>query len=233
MEQTLKRERALESVFQTLFRVTARAQGGHLPDFVYNALPHVYVGAGLLAMVVLRNWMAVFSGVTLISAAGLVWILRYRYRRAFNHSGGRIDVPESAHRNALGEVMVQISWQRSFECGHPVIDAQHRRLFGLGNELLKAVSTNKLPGDIEWLLDELVAHITDHFFTEEAVLAGTKHPLSEKHKGIHRSLLSDAADLRDRYCGDRMLTGELVRFVVYDVITDHITGEDLKFKRVD
>ena len=41
-----------------------------------------------------------------------------------------------------------------------------------------------------------------------------------------------AADLRDRYHRGRMLTSDLVGFVVYDVITDHITKEDLKFKRV-
>ena len=227
MEQTLQSEHVSESVFQILFRVTTKAQEGHLPDFIYNALPHIYACAGLLVMVALRDWMAVFSGVTLISAAGLVWILRYRYRSAFNRSGGRIDLPETADGNALGPVLAQILWKPSFECGHPVIDAQHRRLFGLGNELIKAVSTNKVPGDIEWLLDELVDHITDHFCTEEAVLAKTKHPISREHQGIHRALLSKAAELRDRYHRGRMLASDLVGFVVYDVITDHITREDL------
>ena len=41
-----------------------------------------------------------------------------------------------------------------------------------------------------------------------------------------------AADLRDRYHRGRMLTSNPGGFVVYDVITDHITKEDLKFKRV-
>lgn len=232
MEQTLQAEHVSESIFQRLFQVTTKAQEGHLPDFIYNALPHVYACAGLLTMVVLRNWYAVFSGVTLLSAAGLVWVLRYRYRSAFNDSGGYIDIPVSPDGNALGGVLAQIFWQPSFECGHPVIDAQHRRLFGLGNELIKAVSTNKLPGDIEWLLDELVDHITDHFCTEEAVLAKTKHPISKEHQGIHRALLSKAADLRDRHRSGRMLSADLVGFIVYDVITDHITKEDLKFKRV-
>jgi hemerythrin-like metal-binding protein len=232
VEQTLQGEHVSESVFQILFRATTKAQEGHLPDFIYNALPHVYACAGLLTMVMLRNWFAAFSGVTLISAAGLVWALRYRYRSAFIHSGGHIDIPVSPDENAPGAVLAQIFWQPSFECGHPVIDAQHRRLFGLGNELIKAVSTNKLPGDIEWLLDELVEHISDHFCTEEAVLARTKHPISREHQGIHRSLLSKAAVLRDRHHSDRMLPADLVGFIVYDVITDHITKEDLKFKRV-
>ena len=232
MGQTVHKGYLAESIFQILFRFTTKAREGNLPEFIYGALPLVYLCAGLLTMAVLRNWTAAFSGLAWISAAGIVWVLRYRYRSAFNHSGGRMDVPEAANEVTRGRVLTEVVWKPSFECGHSVIDAQHRRLFGLGNELIKAVLTNKPRGDIEWLLNELVDHITDHFCTEEAVLAKTKHPISEEHKGIHRALLSKAADLRDRYHSGEMPTSDLVGFIVYDVITDHITTEDLKFSRV-
>lgn len=232
MGQTVHKGYPAESICQILFRFTTKAREGRFPEFIYGALPVVYLCAGLLTTAVLRNWMAAFSGLTWISAAGIVWTLRYRYRSAFNHSGGRMDVPEAANEDARGRVLRQIIWKPSFECGHSVIDAQHRRLFGLGNELIKAVSTNKPRGDIEWLLDELVDHIADHFCTEEAVLAKTKHPITEEHQGIHRTLLSKAADLRDRSRRGEMTTSDLVGFIVYDVITDHITTEDLSFSRV-
>jgi hemerythrin-like metal-binding protein len=232
MGQIVHKGYLAESIFQILFRFTTKAREGNLPGFIYGALPLVYLCAGLLTMAVLRNWMAALSGLAWISAAGIVLVLRYQYRSAFNHSGGRMDVPEAADGDAHGRVLAPILWKPSFECGHSVIDAQHRRLFGLGNELIKAVSTNKPRGDIEWLLDELVDHITNHFCTEEAVLAKRKHPISEEHQGIHRTLLSKAADLRDRYHSGEMLTSDLVGFIVYDVITDHITTEDLKFLRM-
>ncbi|MGA7949988.1 MAG: hemerythrin family protein [Thiobacillaceae bacterium] len=136
-----------------------------------------------------------------------------------------MDVPEAANEAARGRVLTEVVWKPSFECGHSVIDAQHSRLFGLGNELIKAVSTNKLRGDIEWLLDELVDHITDHFSNEEAVLAKTKHPITEEHQGIHRTLLSKAADLRDRSRRGEMTIRDLVDFIVYDVIADHTGSE--------
>ena len=232
MGQTVHQAYLAESIGQILFRFTTKARKGNFPEVIYGALPLVYLCAGLLTMAVLRNGIAALSGLTWISAAGIVWTLRYQYRSAFKDSGGRMDVPEAANEAARGRVLTEVVWKPSFECGHSVIDAQHRRLFGLGNELIKAVSTNKLRGDIEWLLDELVDHITDHFSTEEAVLAKTKHPITEEHQGIHRTLLSKAADLRDRSHRGEMTTRDLVGFIVYDVITDHITTEDLKFSKV-
>jgi hemerythrin-like metal-binding protein len=232
MGHAVHQEYLAESICQILFRLTTKAREGNFPEFIYRALPFVYLCAGLLTMAVLQNGIAILSGLAWISAAGIVWTLRYQYRCAFNDSGGRMDVPDAANEAARGRVLTEVVWKPSFECGHSVIDAQHRRLFGLGNELIKAVSANKPPGDIEWLLDELVDHITDHFYTEEAVLAKTKHPITEEHQGIHRTLLSKAADLRDRSRRGEMTTRDLVGYIVYDVITDHITTEDLRFSKV-
>lgn len=199
-------------------------KSGYLPEQLYEALPFIYLGSGLLTMIMLPNFAGFLSGAMLISAGATVWRLRYRYRRAFNCTEGHIDYAENT-----GGSLVQILWKKAFECGHSVIDAQHRRLFGLGNELISAVSTNRPPGDIEWLLDELIEHITDHFCTEEAALARTRHPISAEHREIHRQLLAKAADLRDRLHSGLTVTSEIVGFIVYDVITNHITQEDLKF----
>lgn len=196
----------------------------HLPEHLYEALPFIYLGSGLLTVLALPNVAGFLSGAMLISAGATVWRLRYRYRRAFNCSEGHIDYPED---NGAG--LVQILWKKAFECGHSLIDAQHRRLFGLGNELIAAVSTNSPAADIELLLDELIEHITEHFCTEEAVLAKTRHPISKEHQEIHRLLLVKATDLRNRLHNGLTVTSELVGFIVYDVITDHITKEDLKF----
>ena len=137
-----------------------KARKGNFPEVIYGALPLVYLCAGLLTMAVLRNGIAALSGMTWISAAGIVCTLRYQYRSAFKDSGGRMDVPEAANEAARGRVLTEVVWKPSFECGHSVIDAQHSRLFGLGNELIKAVSANKLRGDIEWLLGDRTAAVS-------------------------------------------------------------------------
>jgi hemerythrin-like metal-binding protein len=225
----VRKEQRSESIFRILFGSREKDPAGVIPEFIYTALPYIYVCAGLLTVVVLRNWIAAISALAWTLAAGIVWVRRYRYRSPFNRSGGRIDVPTVMDEDGPGKELVPILWQPSFECGHSIIDAQHRRLFGLGNKLVTAVLTNKLLGDIAWLLDELVDHITDHFCTEEAVLVKAKHPISKEHREVHRALLSKAADLRDRYRSRELVTGELVGFIVYDVITDHISKEAVEF----
>lgn len=232
MERALRQDQRSASLFQVLFRSIEKDPGGVIPAGIYTVLPHLYVCAGVLTVVVIQNGIAAFSALVWFSAAGIVWVRRYLYRSPFDRSGGRIDVPSTViDEDALDDEIVQIYWNRSFECGHPVIDAQHRRLFGLGNSLVKAVSTNKLPGDIAWLLDALFHHITDHFCTEEAVLLAAKHPISKEHREIHRALLLKAADFRDRYPTGQMLVSDLVGFIVNDVITDHITKEAVEFSR--
>ena len=58
-----------------------------LPDWLYEPLPYAYAIAGLITIIVLRNAMAVFSGLALISAGGTIWTMRRRYRQAAKEMG--------------------------------------------------------------------------------------------------------------------------------------------------
>lgn len=191
----------------------------NLPDWLYKILPYFYFCAGVLTIAVLRNEFGIFSGATLVSAGVIVWLLRGRSRRE----------PQAEVEKTGTPGLVQISWNKSFECGHPIIDAQHRRLFGIANELIDAVLTKKPVLDVELLLDELVEHITDHFATEEALLGKTSHPVTQEHQEIHRFLLGKAANLRDRHRSGQIIISELVGFITYDVVTEHIVNDDRKF----
>jgi hemerythrin len=51
------------------------------PDWLYKALPYIYLWGGFGVIVLLPGWLSVFSGLTLMSAAGVVWMYRDRYRR--------------------------------------------------------------------------------------------------------------------------------------------------------
>lgn len=198
-----------------------------LPDWLYESLPYLYAGVGLLTIFVLRNAMAVFSGLTLLSAAVVVAVMRVRCRR-----GGKGEDSLDASSQYLDQQdktrFLQLSWRSAFASGHPVIDAQHRRLFGISNQLVNAVVGKHAKDEIEALLEELIDHVGEHFVTEEALLAKTAHPVSERHKEIHQALLTKARELRDRYCEGCVEGSDLIGFIVYDVVNEHITKEDLK-----
>ena len=132
---------------------------------------------------------------------------------------------EGPHTQAL----MQIAWRKSFECGHPTIDEQHRQLFEIGDTVINAVLKSKPRNHIEFLLDELTEHIQAHFKSEEAVLARTRYPLTQEHRAHHAALLEKAQGLRDSYRQGLLDVSELVGFIAYDVITEHIIHEDLKF----
>ena len=199
-------------------------------DQLYQALPFVYIGAGLLAMLILWNMVAVASGVLLIAAGAIEMTRRRRDGRELEAAETRNTSRMRADREGpQTRALMQITWRKSFECGHPVIDAQHRQLFEIGDTLINAVMKNKTKAHIEFLLDELTEHIQAHFSTEEAVLARTRFPLSQKHRVHHTELLQKAQGLRDSYRQGLLDVSELVGFIAYDVITEHILSEDLKF----
>jgi hypothetical protein len=52
-----------------------------LPNSLYEGLPYIYISTGALAMPLLGNVVAVLSGLMLIVAGALVWILRSDHRR--------------------------------------------------------------------------------------------------------------------------------------------------------
>ena len=204
----------------------------------FRALPYLYMAAGVLVMVGLRNKLAVFSGLILIAVGGIELLRRARFRRELEQSESRLHSRQHSRtdsrmsRNLNGDStqsLIQLSWRKSFECGHPVIDSQHRKLFDIGDGLINAAVKGKSREHIEFLLDEMTEHIQEHFATEEAVLARTRYPLSAEHQVHHADLLARAKSLRDAYRRNQLDLGELVGFITYEVIAEHIIKEDLKF----
>ncbi len=52
------------------------------PGWLYNAFPYIYLWGGFGVIVLLPGWLSVFSGLTLMSAAGVVWMYREHHRRS-------------------------------------------------------------------------------------------------------------------------------------------------------
>jgi hemerythrin-like metal-binding protein len=76
---------------------------------------------------------------------------------------------------------LELVWREEYACGHPTIDAQHRRLFVLGNALLDAILMEQPKPEIERLLVEFVDHARQHFLTEESILEAFDSGISETH----------------------------------------------------
>jgi len=125
--------------------------------------------------------------------------------------------------------MDPLSWRSSIETGHPVLDSQHRRLFGMCNELIKAVLADRPRQDIGLMLDELIDHVAGHFQIEEQILAEFKHPLLAEHRALHQSLLEKAHGLMALFEQGKVPVGEAVGFMAYTLVLEHTVKDDQRF----
>lgn len=199
-----------------------------LPKPLYEALPYLYPAGGLLAIIVLHNLASVICGGMLISAGYVIWTMRRNYRREMAYNHAREAERDMLFGGGADDSLVKLVWRPAYETGYESIDRQHRRLFSLGNELINATLSNKAPGDIELLLDDLVEEVSNHFHTEECVLESTASPAGPVYKAAHETLLAQVKALRQRFQFGQLSVGELVGFIAHDVVAQHVIKEDLK-----
>lgn len=198
------------------------------PNWLYNAIPFLYLFTGLLVELLIESLWGDLVALVLATAAGAIWFTRFRYRQAFAQAEehtfattqlGAADLPQGG--------LVQVSWSKALECGHPLIDGQHRRLFGLANEAINILLAKQPKSDEEALLDQLVAHMTEHFLTEEDLLEDANDPGLSLHKAEHQAMLAKTTSLRERFHNGEAISRELVTFLSEDVISRHIVRENL------
>lgn len=196
----------------------------HKPEWIYELLPWLYVGAGLLTIVVIQNAMSVFSGLALVSAGVSVLLLRRHHR---SHDGNGQPAGGNAASTNLAEATFKtLVWRSSYECGHRVIDEQHRGLFDLGNELIDAIVEGDPRPRVEALIDDFVHHIGEHFATEEALMNMSSDPISRQHQDSHHELLNQATELNRRFRQGARVSRDLVNFIAFDVVAKHLIQED-------
>jgi diguanylate cyclase (GGDEF)-like protein/hemerythrin-like metal-binding protein len=134
----------------------------------------------------------------------------------------------NANRSATG--LVRLQWREAYECGDPAIDAEHRELFDRGNALIAAaLEQNSEPMLWRTALDSTLVHLAEHFRNEEALLGQTGYARLAEHQSGHARLLERAGELKAAVDGGKATLGNLVTFLVRDVIAQHILKTDRDF----
>ena len=75
-------------------------------------------------------------------------------------------------------------------------------------------------------LSELIRDIQTHFRTEEEFLEKSAPGIVELHKEKHEMLLKKTREVVDRVRHKNVSPRELIGFLVFDVITNHLIRED-------
>ncbi len=122
-----------------------------------------------------------------------------------------------------------MKWEDKYSVNIRDIDAQHKKLFDLVNELFDAMRVGKGKEVLGVVLDELIRYTDYHFSAEEQLLKSISYPGFGTHKTAHDLLTSRAKKLRQAFEeGNRMISMDVMNFL-RDWLNVHILEEDMKY----
>ena len=123
--------------------------------------------------------------------------------------------------------LIHLTWEPGFASGNAFIDAEHRELFRLSNQLLDlATRTDARDGAISSAMAQLVGLVEAHFRHEERILGEVGYPNLAAHAARHRQLEERATEISNRIVGQQNTVGDILDFVVAKVIYGHVVTED-------
>lgn len=121
------------------------------------------------------------------------------------------------------------AWKDSYSIGVQEIDAQHRRLFSLADELHSAMNSGKGKEILEQVLHNLVTYTKTHFASEERLMQKCGYAELPAHKAQHDSLTQQVVKLQDDFkAGKAMLSVEVMQFLS-NWLRHHIGSTDRKY----
>jgi hemerythrin-like metal-binding protein len=148
--------------------------------------------------------------------------------------GGGICVrgPQERKGNA-GEKVMQalfIVWTKKMSVGVEVLDADHKKLIALLNDLHDGIAAGHGTERLERVLDGLVDYVGTHFAHEEEYFAQTGYPGAAEHIQEHRAMTKLLLDVQARYNKGKFEALSLGTMnSLKDWLDEHVQGTDKKY----
>jgi methyl-accepting chemotaxis protein/hemerythrin len=119
-----------------------------------------------------------------------------------------------------------IAWKAEFSVGDPSLDAQHRQIIELIDELHVATQRGVAYQAIRPFLDQLVQYTVNHFQAEEKLLAARQYPDLIPHQTLHEKMRQRTIALRDNA---GLVTGRDLLVFLKEWWCNHIQEQDKKY----
>lgn len=120
-------------------------------------------------------------------------------------------------------------WRNEFSVQIGSVDAQHRMLFGLADELYAAMAAGRSKPALAHILDRLVQYTKVHFAHEERLMRLHGYPDFAAHKAQHDALTSRVMQFQTDFDqGKIAMSVGLLKFLK-DWLEHHIKGSDQKY----
>ena len=115
----------------------------------------------------------------------------------------------------------KITWKSEYDVGVPAIDEQHKRLFGLLDNLARPDQEIRHTD----LMLELGRYIAEHFAYEESLMRKHSYPRLAEHVAQHQELAAQYRSMTDGGGTSDPKAVARTRMVVYAWFTRHILGD--------
>jgi hemerythrin-like metal-binding protein len=134
-----------------------------------------------------------------------------------------------AATDPLEGTFLKLVWNDSYCSGNRLIDAQHRHLFHLANELLDSMLTGRPTDEISMFVAGLLSEVVQHFYDEEVILAELGYPELQAHQAKHAELVAKALEMGREFRAGTLSVGSLFQYLAHDVVATHMLREDREF----
>ena len=120
-------------------------------------------------------------------------------------------------------------WRNEFSVKIGSVDAQHKILFGLAEELYTAMKTGRGKLVLAHILDRLVQYTKTHFAHEERLMQLHGYPELAAHKAQHDALTDQVLQFQADFAQGRIaMSTELFTFLK-NWLEQHILGSDQRY----
>ena len=120
--------------------------------------------------------------------------------------------------------MAYIDWNDILSVGFDEVDADHKKLIGMVNQIHETITQSRDQDQLADALEELISYTSWHFRHEERLMQNSGYPDMYSHQGEHRDLANRATELYEKFLdGDESVPDRLLPFLK-DWLTQHITG---------
>lgn len=119
-----------------------------------------------------------------------------------------------------------IEWNAELSVGIEEIDAQHKVLLSLLNDMHEAIQQQRSREVAKEILEKLMDYTRIHFAVEESLMRILGYPGYEEHKQQHVELMLSIGELSRKMERGKITIGFELQYFLKNWLTKHIIGTD-------
>ena len=124
-----------------------------------------------------------------------------------------------------------VSWSDKLSVGVDSIDAQHKVLVGMINELNRAMRDKQSQSAMLKIVQGLGEYVVSHFGYEEKLFAKHGYPEAEGHVEIHRQFIAKVQEFQNALASGKATVSIDVLQFLKDWLVEHIMGTDKQYSQ--